>query len=111
MRCLSCDAEMRLIQADPHETIPTLEYKTFECSACSDIERRLTLSTNGGPDKLVAVAEAPPSVAELPPSVAEAPPSIAEAPPSAPSASANEEADQGLWRNAWAILKGQRSGS
>ena len=90
MRCLSCGAEMHLTQTAPHESIPTLEYRTFAWSACNDTERRLMLSR-----------EPAARPAEMP---------VHEAPPTAQAAaSGNEaaEADQTLWRNAWAMLKGR----
>lgn len=95
MRCLSCGAEMRLVQSMPHESIPLLEHKTFECSACKDIERRLMLSRDvgGSPEGLVPMHEAPPTA----------------------SASVTEDsvsdADQALLCNAWAMLKGRPSGA
>jgi hypothetical protein len=42
MRCLKCNAEMALIGAVPADaTLPGFEHRTFSCSACSEIERRL----------------------------------------------------------------------
>jgi hypothetical protein len=108
MRCLSCGAEMRLIQTVPHETIEALEHRTFECSACSDIEGRLMLgrSVAVSPTGVVPVHEAPPMAHS---SIVEES-SIVE-PPSLVEGEDAKEADHALLRNAWAMLKGQRSGS
>ena len=86
---------MRLIQAVPHESIPALEHRTFECSACNDIERRLMLGreATARPAGLVPMHEAPPTAQA----------SIID--------DDATEADQTLLRNAWAMLKGRRSGS
>jgi hypothetical protein len=43
--CILCGAGMRLMRVEPAETMITgLEYRTFECSSCQDIERRLTFT-------------------------------------------------------------------
>jgi hypothetical protein len=46
MRCLVCNAEMVLMEAvlaDP-TILPGFEHRTFSCSACRDIERRLVFT-------------------------------------------------------------------
>jgi hypothetical protein len=102
---------MRLVQAVPHETIPTLAHKTFECPACHDVEQRLMLSgePTDGPAELVPIHEAPPTAQELEPAH-EAPPTAQESPAdNTAEADHVAEADQALWRNAWAMLRGRQS--
>src|SRR4029077_19908291 len=97
MRCLSCGAEMRLIQAVPHESTPALEHTTFECSACKDIERRLTLRSDSARSaELMTLEEAPPTAS-----------AAGEPPPTVAKEEAPSDADQSLLRNAWAMLKGR----
>jgi hypothetical protein len=46
MRCLVCNAEMVLMEAvlaDP-TILPGFEHRTFSCSVCRDIERRLVFT-------------------------------------------------------------------
>jgi hypothetical protein len=46
MRCLVCNAEMVLMEAvlaDP-TVLPGFEHRTFSCSVCRDIERRLVFT-------------------------------------------------------------------
>jgi hypothetical protein len=60
MQCLACGAEMRLEQvAGDDMPVPGFEHRTFMCSACRDIERRLVFtrdvgSNNSGPVPLQA---------------------------------------------------------
>jgi hypothetical protein len=46
MRCLPCGAEMDLMHVVQDKTIsvPGYEHRTFKCSACGDIERRLVFA-------------------------------------------------------------------
>jgi hypothetical protein len=46
MRCVPCGAEMHLVQAVGDDTmmVPGYEHHTFECSACREVERRLTFN-------------------------------------------------------------------
>src|SRR5262245_16591797 len=43
MRCLLCDAEMILMNVVPDDTmlVAGFEHRTFMCSSCHDVERRL----------------------------------------------------------------------
>jgi hypothetical protein len=54
---------MRLVRSEPHETIPLLEHRTFECPACNDVEQRLMLGSEAAarPERLVPAHEAPPT--------------------------------------------------
>jgi hypothetical protein len=47
MRCLMCDAEMRLLDAKPDAaaTVLGFERRTYECSDCREIESRLVFSS------------------------------------------------------------------
>jgi hypothetical protein len=64
MRCLACGAEMHLMHVVRDETmlVPGYEHRTFMCSACGDIERRLVFARNIGqsPTEPVPVHTAPP---------------------------------------------------
>jgi hypothetical protein len=46
MRCLACGAEMHLMHVVQDDTMPVpgYEHRTFMCSACGDIERRLVFA-------------------------------------------------------------------
>ena len=46
MRCVACGAEMHLVQVAGDDTMMVrgYEHHTFECSACREVERRLTFS-------------------------------------------------------------------
>ena len=55
MRCLVCNAEMVLMEAvlaDP-TILPGFEHRTFSCSACRDIERRLVFTGASQPGRAV----------------------------------------------------------
>ena len=64
MRCLACGAEMHLMHVVRDETmlVPGYEHRTFMCSACGDIERRLVFARDIGqsPTEPVPVHTAPP---------------------------------------------------
>jgi hypothetical protein len=52
MRCLACGAEMDLIEIVPDTTkmVRGYEHQTWQCSSCSETERRLVFSgANGAP--------------------------------------------------------------
>jgi hypothetical protein len=52
MRCLSCGAEMDLIEVVPDDTkmVRGYEHQTWQCSSCPETERRLVFSgPNGAP--------------------------------------------------------------
>ncbi len=70
MRCLGCDAEMRLVRVDRDHTQPVsgYAYHTFECPGCHDTETRLLFDRSPAevtpePSRSTA-AEAPPPVPE-----------------------------------------------
>lgn len=46
MRCIACDAEMRLVRVVPDDTmlVPGYEYQTHECVGCREVETRLFFS-------------------------------------------------------------------
>ena len=50
MRCLACGAEMHLMHVIQDDTMPVpgYEHRTFMCSACGDIERRLAFARDIG---------------------------------------------------------------
>ena len=64
MRCLACGAEMQLMHVVQDDTmpVPDYEHRTFMCSACGDIERRLVFARDIGqsPTEPVPVHTAPP---------------------------------------------------
>jgi hypothetical protein len=64
MRCLACGAEMHLMHVVQDDTMPVpgYEHRTFMCSACGDIERRLVFArdTGQGHSEPVPVHTAPP---------------------------------------------------
>ena len=64
MRCLACGAEMHLMHVVQDDTMPVpgYEHRTFMCSACGDIERRLVFARDIGQSHTepVPVHTAPP---------------------------------------------------
>src|SRR5437588_9741807 len=50
MRCLACGAEMDLIEVVPDTTkmVRGYEHQTWQCSSCSETERRLVFSGSDG---------------------------------------------------------------
>ena len=50
MRCLACGAGMHLMHVVQDDTMPVpgYEHRTFMCSACGDIERRLVFARDIG---------------------------------------------------------------
>jgi hypothetical protein len=55
MRCLACGAEMRLSQVVKDTTmfVPGYEHRTWQCSGCSTIERRMTFTHEKTPTQWV----------------------------------------------------------
>ncbi len=51
MLCLLCGAEMRLAKVEPDDTmmVAGYEHHTFECTGCSEVERRLTFTRHSEP--------------------------------------------------------------
>jgi hypothetical protein len=64
MRCLACGSEMHLMHVVQDDTMPFpgYEHRTFMCSACGDIERRLVFARDIGQSHTepVSVDTAPP---------------------------------------------------
>ena len=48
MQCLVCGAEMHAGQALGDDCLPGFEHRTFTCSVCGDVERRLILKSHAG---------------------------------------------------------------
>jgi hypothetical protein len=50
MRCLGCGAEMQLVKIVGEDTMMVrgYEHHTFECSACGEVERRLSFNPDTG---------------------------------------------------------------
>jgi hypothetical protein len=48
---MSCGAKMRLVRVEPAETMMVIgfEYRTFECSSCQEVERRLIFTREPTP--------------------------------------------------------------
>src|SRR6516162_7044543 len=57
MLCLECGAEMRLAQVVEDTTmfVPGYEHHTWQCSACSTVEQRLTFSRDKRPTQTALV--------------------------------------------------------
>ena len=69
MRCLACAAEMHLMHVVHDDTMPVpgYEHKTFMCSACGDVERRLGFTRHVGPSHTEpASAHATPLISPAP---------------------------------------------
>ena len=66
MRCFVCNAEMTLMNVVEDGTMPAdgFEWRTFMCSACGDVERRLVFSKNIGASEPEPVQVAPPIAEE-----------------------------------------------
>jgi hypothetical protein len=65
MRCMACGAEMILMHVVRDETMPVpgFEHRTFMCSGCHDIERRLAFTRQDeSRQDLIPVHAAPPIV-------------------------------------------------
>ncbi len=63
MRCIGCGAEMRLMQVVQDNTmmVPGYEHRTWQCSGCNEIERRLVFTREKTP-----IENVPPATAETP---------------------------------------------
>jgi uncharacterized protein (DUF58 family) len=72
MRCMSCGAEMRLLQTERDDTMgaPGYQRRTLQCSGCNEIERRtiFTGEKSSQPDELALTAA--PALEPTTPSVA-----------------------------------------
>ena len=57
MLCLECGAEMRLVQVVEDTTmfVPGYEHHTWQCSACSTVEQRLTFTREKTPTQTAQV--------------------------------------------------------
>ena len=57
MLCLDCGAEMRLVQVVEDTTmfVPGYEHHTWQCSACSTVEQRLTFTREKTPTQTAQV--------------------------------------------------------
>jgi hypothetical protein len=93
MRCLTCGAEMDLIEVVPDTTmmVAGYEHHTLQCSACSEVERRLVFS---GRDALLQPQKFPAREAPSAP------------PPAAPAADGAEIAS--AWRRTFAKLRARQ---
>jgi hypothetical protein len=62
MLCLECGAEMSLVQVvkDTTKFVPGYEHQTWQCSACSTVEQRMTFTREGTPTPTVPVEPAHP---------------------------------------------------
>jgi len=60
MLCLECGAEMSLVQVVKDTTmfVPGYEHQTWQCSACSTVEQRMTFTRGGTPTPMVPVEPA-----------------------------------------------------
>ena len=78
MRCMACGAEMILMNVIQDETMPVpgFEHRTFMCSGCHDVERRLAFIPHDD-RRQEAIAEAMP---------------VHAAPPIVPAETAHDEA-------------------
>jgi hypothetical protein len=70
MLCISCGAEMRLVQVQPDDTmmVTGYEHRTFLCLGCGETERRLTFTREptpqpGEPMPIDQAAPVPPASA------------------------------------------------
>src|SRR5262245_26537933 len=68
MRCLACGAEMHLVDAVQDDTMPVAgyEHRTFECSACGDIEQRLVFTRHAGSSHTKPVSVQAPPISPAP---------------------------------------------
>jgi hypothetical protein len=88
MRCLACNAEMRVEEVTPDETSPVwgYEHRTLRCPECGDVERRLAFagdkgSPEAGPPRENVAIGAPTSGTPTSPPIAEAQSDAADEPP------------------------------
>src|SRR5262245_40768316 len=66
MRCFVCNAEMTLMNVVEDGTMPVhgLQWRTFVCSACGDVERRLVFTKHAEEGEPAPVQVAPSIVDE-----------------------------------------------
>jgi hypothetical protein len=66
MRCMSCGAEMRVVQSDHDETMMVAGYvhQKLECTVCHEIETRLVFDPADAPPHPTAPTEVGPTVLE-----------------------------------------------
>jgi hypothetical protein len=133
MLCMFCGAEMRLVKVEQDDSLMVTgyEHRTFECSSCQEVERRLTFTHEATPHPGEPVSVDPAPVPSLvtkdqneaapPMSPAstdqdEAAPSMspvsvdkddAAPPPSVPFAGHNEAVAPSRWTRALAKLRGR----
>src|SRR6516165_10671424 len=64
MLCFECGAEMRLVQVAKDNTMPVagFEHRTWQCSACAAVERRMTFTRERTPAKTEAVEPTQPAL-------------------------------------------------
>jgi hypothetical protein len=64
MLCFECGAEMRLVQVAKDSTMPVagFEHRTWQCSACAAVERRMTFTRERTPAKTEAVEPTQPAL-------------------------------------------------
>ena len=68
MRCLACGAEMQMMHVVQDDTmwVPGYEHRTFMCSACGDIERRLVFARDIGQSPTEPVPVHTPPISQVP---------------------------------------------
>jgi hypothetical protein len=69
MRCMSCGAEMRVVQSDRDETMMVAGYvhQKLECPVCHEVEERMLFDRDGAPADPPAPAEDPAPPSEIGP--------------------------------------------
>ena len=109
MRCMSCGAEMRLLQTERDDTMgaPGYQRQTLQCSGCNEVERR-TIFTGEIPSQPAESAAAAPVDPTTPPLAPTTPAS-----PVASMLSESEEEDEGeaMLRRAIAMVRGPTRGA
>jgi hypothetical protein len=100
MRCLACGANMILVNVVRDDTMAVagFEHRTFMCSECHDVERRLAFNKVGAQEAPTPLETAPPLTPPLAP---------ISAPPLVPRAPADHRsAAGGLFTRVLARLRG-----
>ena len=102
MRCLACGAEMDLIEVVPDDTkmVRGYEHQTWQCSSCSEIERRLVFNGSNGSSRQQKFPSR-----ERPVTPAVPPPLVA---PPAPRADQSAEIAS-AWRRTFAKLRARQA--
>ena len=87
MRCMSCGAEMRLLQTERDDTMgaPGYQRQTLQCTGCNEVERRTIFSGENSSEPAAPLPTAAPPA-----------PSVAPAESTTPVASILSEADEDL---------------